>query len=112
MENLSLVQIRDFGIVFLALLAFVVLLGNVIKTVKDWLKPKKENDDWKAEIDDTMQDNTERIKRLEDGNQLMMKALIALMNHEINGNSVDKMQAALGELNDYLLKNAFKGVGT
>ena len=39
MESLTLTQIKDFAIVFLAVLAFIVLLGNVIKTVKEWVKP-------------------------------------------------------------------------
>ena len=56
-------------------------------------------------MDESMADNTERIKKVEDGNRVIMKALIAMMNHEINGNSVDKLQKALGELNDYLIDN-------
>ena len=102
MGELTLVQIRDFGIVFLAILAFIVLLGNVIKTIKDWVRPGK---DWKTEMDDSMKDNTERIKKLEDGNRLVMKALMAMLSHEINGNSIDKLQQSLGELNEYLINN-------
>ena len=102
MEQITLVQIRDFGIVFLAILAFIVLIGNVVKTVKEWVSPGRS---WKAEMDESMKDNTERIKSLEDGNRLVMKALVAIMNHEINGNSIDKLQKALGELNDYLIDN-------
>ena len=38
-ENLTLEQIRDAVIVLVAVLAFVVLLGNFIKTIKGWKKP-------------------------------------------------------------------------
>ena len=105
MESVTLVQLRDFVIVALAILAFIVLLGNAIKTLKDWRKPSDDANRWRNEMDESMADNTERIKKVEDGNKAIMKALIAIMNHEINGNSVDKLQKALGELNDYLIDN-------
>jgi hypothetical protein len=105
MENLTLVQLRDFGIVALALLAFIVLIGNVVKTIREWRRPGQTVAAWRREMDDSMKDNSDRIKKVEDGNKVIMKALIAMMNHEINGNSVDKLQKALGELNDYLIDN-------
>ena len=39
MENLTAVQIRDFVIVLLAILAFIVLAGNALKTWRNWKKP-------------------------------------------------------------------------
>ena len=90
-------------------MGFIVLLGNVIKTIKDWTKPGKTVTAWREEMDKTMTDNTERLTTVEEGNRVIMKALIAIMRHEINGNSVDKLQTALDELNDYLIKNIGKG---
>lgn len=105
MEALTLVQIRDFVIVALAILAFIVLIGNVVKTIRDWRQPGQSVAQWRREMDENMRDNSDKIKKVEDGNKVIMKALIAIMNHEINGNSVDKLQKALGELNDYLIDN-------
>ena len=105
MEQLTLVQIKDFVIVAVAVLAFIVLLGNVVKTIRDWRQPQQSVAHWRNEMDENMRDNNERIKKVEDGNRVIMKALIAMMNHEINGNSVEKLKEALGELNDYLINN-------
>lgn len=105
MESLNFTQIRDFAIVAIAVMGFIVLLGNVIKTVKDWVKPGKTVAKWREDIDKTMTDNNDRLTTVEEGNKVIMKALIAIMRHEINGNSVDKLQTALDELNDYLIKN-------
>lgn len=105
MEALTLVQIRDFVIVLLAILAFIVLIGNVVKTIREWTKPGQTVAQWRADMDDSVKDNSERIKKVEDGNKIIMKALMAIMNHEINGNSVDKLQKSLQELNDYLIDN-------
>ena len=105
MESITLTQIRDFLIVLLAVMAFVVLLGNVIKTVKDWIKPQQSAQSWRQEMDESMKTNTDRIKKVEDGNRAIMKALVAILNHEINGNSKDKLQKALSDLNEYLIDN-------
>ena len=105
MEALTLVQIRDFVIVLVAILAFIVLVGNAVKTIKEWKKPSNDVNRWREDMDESMRDNTDRIKKVEDGNKVIMKALIAMMNHELNGNSKDKLQKALGELNDYLIDN-------
>lgn len=105
MDALTLVQIRDFVIVLLAILAFIVLIGNVVKTIREWTKPGQTVAQWRADMDESVKDNSERIKKVEDGNKIIMKALMAIMNHEINGNSVDKLQKSLQELNDYLIDN-------
>ena len=96
MENLTVIQIRDFAIVCIALMGFVILLGNVIKTIKDWRKPG-------MDINSTVKDHETRIETLEEGNKLICKALLAIMSHEIHGNSVDKLQKAYDDMNDYLV---------
>lgn len=104
MENLTIQQIKDFVIVAVAVLAFIVLMGNVIKTIKDWRKPGMSEQEWRRDVDDKLGKDNERIKSLEDGNRVICKALMALLSHEINGNSNDKLQKALSDLNDYLIE--------
>lgn len=104
MENLTLPQIKDFIIVAVAILAFIVLLGNVIKTLRDWRKPGMSEAEWRRDVDGKLDNDNKRIKSLEDGNRVVCKALMALLSHEINGNSNDKLQKALSDLNDYLIE--------
>ena len=42
MEEISttMIQVRDFAIVAIAIMGFVVLLGNVIKTIREWRMEK------------------------------------------------------------------------
>ena len=103
MEKLTLVQIRDFVIVLVAIMAFVVLLGNTLKVFKEWRTPAVNEEQWRKSVDDSLTDNSERIEALEAGNRVIMKALVAIMSHEINGNSVDKLQKAMSDLNEYLI---------
>lgn len=104
LESLTLPQIKDFVIVAVAILAFIVLMGNVIKTIKDWRKPGMSEAEWRRDVDDKLGRDNERIKALEDGNKAICKALMALLSHEINGNSNDKLQKALSDLNEYLIE--------
>ena len=104
MESLTLPQIKDFVVVAVAILAFIVLLGNVVKTIKDWRKPGMSEAEWRRDVDSKLDTDNKRIKSLEDGNRVVCKALMALLSHEINGNSNDKLQKALSDLNDYLIE--------
>lgn len=104
MDSLTLAQVKDFAVVFLAILAFIVLLGNVIKTIKEWTKPGMSEAEWRREVDRKLSSDNERIKTLEEGNKVICRALIAMLSHEINGNSTDKLQKAMGELQDYLIE--------
>lgn len=104
MGELTLPQIKDFIIVLVALLAFIVLVGNVVKTIKEWRKPGMSETEWRRDVDDKLDKDNKRIASLEDGNKVICKALMALLSHEINGNSNDKLQKALSDLNDYLIE--------
>ena len=104
METLTLPQIKDFIIVAVAILAFIVLLGNVVKTLKEWRKPGVSEAEWRRDVDGKLDNDNKRIMSLEDGNRVVCKALMALLSHEINGNSNDKLQKALSDLNNYLIE--------
>ena len=103
LENLSLVQIKDFVIVVVAILAFVVLIGNAIKTIKEWRKPNMTEQEWRRGVDAALSDYNKRIETLEEGHRVICRALMAMLSHEINGNSTDKLTKALADLNDYLI---------
>ena len=75
MENLTLAQIKDFAIVFLAVLAFIVLVGNVVKTINEWRKPGMSEAEWRREVDRKLGSDNERIKSLEDGNKVVCRHL-------------------------------------
>lgn len=103
MEELTVIQIRDFAIVAIAVMGFIVLLGNVIKVIREWRKPGMSEAEWRREVDRKLTSDNERITSLEEGNKVICKALIAMLSHEINGNSKDKLQTALDGLQTYLI---------
>lgn len=103
MENLSLTEIRDFVIVLLAILAFVVLLGNFIKTIKGWKQPHDDLQAWRRDVDTKLNNDNQRLNDLEEGNRVICRGILAMLSHEINGNSNDKLLASQQEMTNYLI---------
>ena len=103
MENLTLTQIRDAVIVLLAVMAFVVLLGNVIKTIKGWKQPADNLDAWRVDVNTKLDKDNRRLNDLEEGNRVICRGILALLSHEINGNSNDKLLTSQKEITDYLI---------
>ena len=103
MENLTLTQIRDAVIVLLTVMAFVVLLGNVIKTIKGWKQPADNLDAWRVDVNTKLDKDNRRLNDLEEGNRVICRGILALLSHEINGNSNDKLLTSQKEITDYLI---------
>jgi len=45
------------------------------------------------------------IKRLDESNRQLCKCMLALMDHEITGNSIDKLKKTRDDLNMFLIDN-------
>ena len=103
MENLTLAQLKDAGIVMLALMALIVLIGNVIKTVATWKKPHDDMQQWKQDVETKLTDDSDRLEALENGNRVICRGILAMLSHEINGNSNDKLIASQTEITNYLI---------
>ena len=103
MDKLTGGQVTDFWIVLLAIFAFVILLGNVIKTIKDWRKPHDDLEEWRRDVDMKLKNDNERLKSMENGNKVICRGILALLSHEINGNSVEKLKASQSEMTNYLI---------
>ena len=104
MGELSLIQIKDFVVVALAILAFIVLLGNGIKTVREWRRPHDDFETWKSAVDKKLDNDNKRIESIEAGNKVVCRGILALLSHEINGNSTEKLKYSQQEITDYLIE--------
>jgi len=103
MGELTLTQVRDFVIVLLAILAFIVLLGNFIKTIKGWKQPHDDLQAWRRDVDTKLNKDNQRLNDLEEGNRVICRGILAMLSHEINGNSNDKLLASQTEITNYLI---------
>ena len=103
MTDLTISQIKDFAIVLAALLGAIVLIGNVIKTVKNWKEPHDDMQEWRRGVDNKLKADKDRLDCLEQGNKVICRGILALLSHEVNGNSIDKLTKSQAELTDYLI---------
>lgn len=104
MEQVSMDQIKDSVIVFLAIAGAIVLIGNAVKTIKGWRQPADDMASWRRETDRKLAEDKKRLDSIEDGNKVMTRGILALISHEINGNSIDKLTRSQQEITDYLIE--------
>ena len=111
MENLTP------GEIIAALLAiasgFVLLATAVEKIVKAVKAAKAPNDHqnkrldaleaWRAEVDRKLISDNDRLSAIDSGNRVTQRALLALLDHGIDGNNIEQMQHAKEELQDHLI---------
>ena len=60
----------------------------------------------KARLDDhtiMLGKHREQLAAIEEGNKVLCRGILALLSHEINGNSDDKLKASQQEITDYLI---------
>ncbi len=84
--------------------SFVAGLWGLWKIVKEARKP---NDDLKAKVekhDRLLDKDNKRLEEIETSNQMILKSLLVIINHEITGNGVEKMKTVRDSLEEYLIK--------
>ena len=95
--------------------AFILLMIGVYNTVMSAIKTHREEKRRREQpvnsLEETVKEHDERLKRdherlndLEESNRIIMRALMALMSHEINGNSTQKLQASFDEIQAFLIE--------
>lgn len=114
-------QDLTFGNLIVAAAVLVLLLTVytvVMNAVKAWREEQKRK---KAPVDDlgtrvsscqtklaehdTLLDkDRKRLDAMDEQQRIMLRGIMAILSHEINGNSIDKMKASLQEINDWLIE--------
>ena len=98
----------------LAIASAIVLLSNAAeKCVNAWRAAKRPNDQqnerlsrlekWREEVDGKLNNDHERFESLDKGSRVTQRALLALLDHGIDGNNIDQMQHAKEELQNHLI---------
>ena len=96
MKDLTPEMLMTFLIVAAGLIGFVLLIWQLIDRIKAASKPARELAQWRTDTD-------RRLDASEKQGKIMLKGISALLSHEINGNSVDKLSKAQAEITNYLI---------
>lgn len=98
----------------LAVASGIVLLANaaekIVKAIKTAKAPNIHQDErldalekWRDEVDRKLTADNNRLRDIDDGNRVTQRALLALLDHGIDGNNVKQMQKAKEELQEHLI---------
>lgn len=92
----------------LLLAGAIVTISAAVKVIADavnhFRKPNKTQDERIETLETKSLKDWERLNRIEEGNAITQRALLALLAHGIDGNDIDAMKRAKAELTDYLIK--------
>ena len=103
MDKITPDMIMTFLIVAAALVGFVLLIWQLADKIRAARKPNIDMSNWQHETDEKLKRDKERLDILEDGNRVICRGILALLSHEINGNSSDKLKASQTEITNYLI---------
>lgn len=98
----------------LAVASAIVLLSNAVeKIVKAWRTAKEPNvkqdariealETWRKEVDRRLDRGGQHFDAIDASNRVTQLALLALLDHGIDGNNIDQMQHAKEELQTHLI---------
>ena len=111
MDNFSPAEIWT---AVLAIASAIVLLSNAaekiakaVQTAKAPSQDLKERVDalgtWRDGVDQKLDNDKKRLDGIDSGNRVTQLALLALLDHGIDGNNIDQMQHAKEELQNHLI---------
>lgn len=55
--------------------------------------------------DELFRNDLNRFERMENGNRIMQRCMLALLSHGIDGNDIEQMKQARNDLNEYLINH-------
>jgi hypothetical protein len=107
MQDITFEKLVGLMAVALVLIGAYNTIMGAIKTHREEQKRKDApvnnlEEQVKGHEEKLKRDN-DRLKELEDGNRIMMRAMMALLSHDINGNSSEKLKQSLEEIQQYLI---------
>lgn len=113
MEQITLAEVWGW---IAAVLAAIVLISNAAEKIVQAVKAAKAPNDqqnerlnaleeWREEVDRKLVRDNDRLKDIDSGNRVTQRALLALLDHGIDGNNIKQMQDAKEALQDHLINH-------
>jgi hypothetical protein len=108
------VTLTEAAAAVLAFASALVLLANaagvLVKVWKAWKAPAdnqnnrlKDLEEWRRDADRKLNRDNDRLGVIDAGNRVTQRALLALLDHGIDGDNITQMQRAKEELQEHLI---------
>lgn len=93
--------------IFLTLCGSIITIGGagtiLIKIIEKQKKPDKDRDEMIKKHTEMLDNDNKRLKAVEGDNKIIMKALLAIMQHDVDGGHTDTLRATMEELQEHLI---------
>ena len=93
------------------ILLMIGIYNTIMTAVKNAREERKRRNQLVNTLEDTVKDHTEKLKNdherlteMEKAIRILMRSQIAQLDHEISGNSVDKLRVSRDEIQKFLIE--------
>lgn len=97
MDKVQPQDLMTFLWVGAALIAFTLAVWSLVEKIK-------KRSQWRDDVDAKLATDKKRLDGQEEGQRVICRGILALLSHEINGNSVEKLKDAQKGITDYLIE--------
>lgn len=108
MENITFAQLAGLAALVLVLVGAYNTVMNAVKTYREEKKRKDQPvnslESKVKEHEEKLKKDHERLNELEEANRIQMRALMAMLHHEIDGNSIEGLKKSYEEIQQYLIE--------
>lgn len=105
---------HDIWAWLLAAASAIVLLSNAAEKIGKAIQTAKapnvrqderisDLEEWRKGVDTKLDNDNRRLNSIDTGNRATQRALLALLDHGIDGNNIEQMQHAKEELQNHLI---------
>lgn len=95
MDGITPDQLMTTAMVILAIFAAIITIDKVIDIIKKWRSPGTDTIKKLAADKERLDHHENAIKDLQDGQNVLLSGLLALLDHELhNGNAAEMKQAS------------------
>lgn len=82
----------------------IVVLVNAIKAIGNFISPVTDIKKKVEKHDELLDNDHKRLTSIEQTNKMICKSLVALLDHEITGNGIEKLKTTKTEMQNYLIE--------
>lgn len=83
---------------------FIIAIGSAAAVIIKVFAPFRQLQERVSALELRFQDDHAELKKVETGIEKICKCTLAITDHELTGNSVDKLREAKDEMQDYLIQ--------
>lgn len=114
MEHITFEQLMELCAIILVLVGAYNAIMTAVKNRREEQKLKSSpltkltervdrHDELLAKDKDRLDEHDKKLNEMGQESKIMLRGVRALLSHEINGNSTDKLKDSMNEIDDYLI---------